>query len=524
MTASLFRRFCVSALVAGLLCTAERGLQAQQGVTLPGGGTARLSRASSRNGQQYYAEWSADLALWSRLPQILAGTGGTLSWDDSISGVQRRFYRTTEMGAIPFPLNGLNFSPYLDGQNPNLGTQIPRSQIEARMRLLIGQTNWVRTFSMVDGMQACGSVARQLGFQVALGAWLGPEGTTAGQQANQANIAALIAAGQAGEADLLIVGSEVLQRGDLPAQTLVDYINQVKTAVPGVWVTTADTYIMLADTTVLNASNQPVTVMEACDLPVVMANFYPFWEKIAVGDALVNLSRAYTEVSRKAGGRPVWISEMGWPSAGTAQGPAAPTPANAAQHLNETVSWARLKQIPFFYFDAFDEAWKATTNEGDVGAHWGLRDTTGAAKPGMADILGSQSLLPAGWNDPVGGSGTPSISFTFVPPLGSDTGVSANQYVTGVASHVAPFDAYVVIYIKVAGNWWIKPYATRHLAAITQSGVWSAQYYSYFTDANATDIAAFLIPATYIPPVVGNAATLPAELYTNSLANALYTR
>ena len=110
MTARLFRFFCVPALVAGLLCTAERGLQAQQGVTLPGGGTARLTRAS-RNGQQYFAEWSADLVTWSLLPQILPGTGGTLGWNDSISGVPRRFYRTTEMGAIPFPLNGLNFSP-----------------------------------------------------------------------------------------------------------------------------------------------------------------------------------------------------------------------------------------------------------------------------------------------------------------------------------------------------------------------------------------------------------------------------
>ena len=51
-----------------------------------------------------------------------------------------------------------------------------------------------------------------------------------------------------------------------------------------------------------------------------------------------------------------------------------------------------------------------------------------------------------------GGSGTPSLVFTQVPPLGR------TESLQGQELHVAPVDYYIAVYIHVGSEgWWIKP-------------------------------------------------------------------
>src|SRR3954447_14390077 len=42
---------------------------------------------------------------------------------------------------------GLNFSPYLNGQDPNQGVQISASQVQARLQIVAPYTRWIRSFS-----------------------------------------------------------------------------------------------------------------------------------------------------------------------------------------------------------------------------------------------------------------------------------------------------------------------------------------------------------------------------------------
>ena len=111
-----------------------------------------------------------------------------------------------------------------------------------------------------------------------------------------------------------------------------------------------------------------------------------------------------------------------------------------------------------------------------------------------------------------GGTGTPAIEFTAVPPIGS----SADLH--GQVWHVAPGDYGVAVYIKVLGGWWTKPFWNNPVTPIACDGSWICDITTGGEDAQATDIAAFLIPLTYTPPAATWDGVLPAELYVNSVA------
>jgi len=146
-----------------------------------------------------------------------------------------------------YRVHGLNFSPYMDGQDPRQQPNISKDQLFSRMGVVQPYTQWVRTFGSTHGLERSGAVAHKLGLKVALSAWISSD-----LAANEAEIANLIAAAQRREADMLIVGSEVMRRNDLDKkdkdydalseQQLIEYINRVKQQVPGIPVTTADTY------------------------------------------------------------------------------------------------------------------------------------------------------------------------------------------------------------------------------------------------------------------------------------------
>jgi exo-beta-1,3-glucanase (GH17 family) len=221
-------------------------------------------------------------------------------------------------------LHGLDFSPYMDGQDPNQGSQIGETQLRARMGIVAPYTQWVRTFGCGSGLEKAGQVAHELGLTAAVGAWLSGD-----LVANQQQIACLITVGQAGQADMLIVGSEVLLRNDLTESQLIDYINQVKQAVPSVPVATADVYgELIAHPSVLAAGD------------VALANFYPYWEGTDVQQAMASVQSGYQQVKAVAGGKQVFVSETGWPSDGDPYGNAVPSPENAALFFSNFVSWA----------------------------------------------------------------------------------------------------------------------------------------------------------------------------------------
>lgn len=413
----------------------------------------------------------------------------------------------TEMAPPPSPAYqvAVDFSPYERDQDPNAGAIVDDAQIERRLRPLAGYVKAIRTFGTTHGLERIPALARARGFEVWAGAWLSRD-----RAANEAEIAALIGIGQARRASVLVVGSEVLLRGDLPESELLAAMARVRAAVPAdILVTTADTYgVLLAHPTVMRAAD------------VVFANFHPYWEGLAIEQAMMAVNARWGELVSAAGGKRVVVSEIGWPSGGPAYGAAVPSPGNAARFFLEFTTWARATGVEFFWFSAADEAWKANTAEGEVGRYWGLWFADGTTlKPGMQAVFdGARSADTWTAPDLPGGPGTPAIEFTLVPPRGS------TQDLRGRVLHLRPADHVVAVYIRVAGAWWMKPTLALPKTPIQPDGSWVCDITTGGIDEQADAIAAFVMPrGSDVPVALGN-ASLPAALNSIAVASVQITR
>jgi|GEM_PF-826124 len=385
-----------------------------------------------------------------------------------------------------YRIYGINFSPYIDGQNPNSGIFVPEKQIIDRMRIIAPYTKAIRTFSTTHGLEVCGRIAHQFGLKTFINAWIGPDSI-----ANNREMDSLIAMAKRGEVDTAIVGSEALLRGDITETTLIALINRFKTDVPNVPVTTADVYGQI--------ETRP-NVIAACDF--IFANFYPYWEGVKIDYAVASLYNSYQNLVKVAGCKDVLVSEAGWPSAGTTYAASVPSVENAAFYLLDFVSWARAMKVKIFYFEAFDESWK--TSEGTVGPNWGIFDKNGVMKPGMQKVFDGDTMAN-NWvgTDTIDGPGTPTITFTFVPTIGSFDNLQ------GKVSHVFPRDYGIAVYIKVGTTWWQKPTFAQPVTKINIDGTWVCDVTTGGIDEQATEFKVFLIPADYTPP--SNILSLPTE-------------
>ena len=258
-------------------------------------------------------------------------------------------------------IHGLSFSPYVEGQGP--GTVIEEAQIRERLAVIEPHVRWIRTFSCTDGHERIPAIAREKGLKTMVGVWLDDD-----HEHNELELENAIRVAREGHVDILAVGNEVLLRGDLSEDELLDFMRRAKDGAPGVEVGYVDAYFEFVD--------HP-RITDACD--VLLANCYPFWEGCPAEHALLYMKDMYRRVSSVANGKRVIVSETGWPNIGTAEGAAVPSFENAVKYFVDTCRWAEEENIEIFYFSSFDESWKVGA-EGDVGAYWGLWDKDGQPK------------------------------------------------------------------------------------------------------------------------------------------------
>jgi GPH family glycoside/pentoside/hexuronide:cation symporter len=251
--------------------------------------------------------------------------------------------------------HGMCFSPYLEGQN--IGDILSEEQIKRRMEIIAPHTQWVRSFSCIDGNELIPKIARQKGLKTMVGAWLGTD-----KAKNKAEIAQLIHLAKEGLVDIAVVGNEVLLRNELTEEEVLHYLKDVKKSIPNLPVSYIDTYFEL--------SKRP-EIIANCDL--VLANCYPFWEGCNIEQAPIYLQKMYDMVKTAAEGKEVIITETGWPDSGENMQSAMPSPENTMKYLIASNEWAKQERIALFNFSSFDEPWKVH-HEGEVGQSWGIWD------------------------------------------------------------------------------------------------------------------------------------------------------
>ena len=259
------------------------------------------------------------------------------------------------LDALKNGITGICFSLYEDGQEP--GDIITKEQVQRRIDIIKPYTNWVRSFSCIEGNEHIPELAHKNGLKTMVGAWLSDD-----IAANELEIEGLIDLAKKGYVTIAAVGNEVMYRGELSEEQLLAYIFRVKEAVPNIEVGYVDAYYEFTD--------HP-KIVEACD--VILSNCYPYWEGTSFDDSLGHMQHMFNQATEAARGKKVIITETGWPSKGENFKGAVPSEASAMKYFINTQIWAKNDDIDVFYFSSFDESWKVGA-EGDVGAYWGLWD------------------------------------------------------------------------------------------------------------------------------------------------------
>lgn len=262
-----------------------------------------------------------------------------------------------------FKLACVSYAPYGPGQTPFDETLvIPPEQIERDMTVLTGLTRCVRTYSMGQGLDRVVDIAGRHGLTVYAGAWIGRDA-----DANAREVARLIEVANAHPKVLkgVVVGNEVLLRGDQPAAALEGYIRQVRAGVPArVPVTYADVWEFWMEHPELR---------DAVDL--VTVHILPYWEDAptAVDDAVAHVMAVWGEVRDHFAPKPILIGETGWPSQGRRREAAEPGLVEQEQFLRGFLRAAHEAGAAYNVIEAFDQPWKRAL-EGTVGGAWGVFD------------------------------------------------------------------------------------------------------------------------------------------------------
>jgi len=252
-------------------------------------------------------------------------------------------------------MHGICFSVFTEDQNP--GDPISEEQIVKRLQVLVNRTEWIRVFACTNGYENIPKIAKEMGFKVMLGAWIGTD-----KAENAKEIQSLIQLCNDGLVDIAAVGNEVLFRGDQDENTLIGYINEVRKNTSGISVSYVGIY---------NEFSDYPKLIDVCDN--ILINCYPFWEGAHIEHASVYLQEMYNKTKTIAKGKEVLITESGWPSKGQVVGEAIPSNENLMIYFVESQEWAAQTNVKLFYFSSFDESWKVHF-EGWAGTSWGLWD------------------------------------------------------------------------------------------------------------------------------------------------------
>ena len=260
---------------------------------------------------------------------------------------------------------------------------ISPERIDADLRALSQRFDCVRTYSQGQGLSAVPRIAGRYGMKVLLGIWLGGDA-----EANAQQVRLGIATANAYPQVLrgVIVGNEVLLRGELSAPQLAVYLREVRAAV-SVPVSYADVWEFWLRHPELAQSVDFLTI-----------HILPYWEDRPVSPqrAVQHVAAVYAKVQQAFPGRRVMIGETGWPSAGRPRHAASASVVNEARYLREFLRYAATVHMPYNVIEAFDQPWKRA-QEGTAGGYWGIFDAQARPKFPMQGPVTESPRWWAGW-------------------------------------------------------------------------------------------------------------------------------
>ena len=227
------------------------------------------------------------------------------------------------------------------------------------------------------------ATASRYGMKVLMGLWLGRD-----LKANERQIQLAIAAAKANPKALrgIVVGNEVLLRGELSSTQIAGYLHEVKGAV-SVPVTYADVWQFWLRHPELASSVDFLTI-----------HILPYWDDVPVSPehSVKYVADVYSHVQSAFPGHQVMIGETGWPSGGRPRQVASASLVNEARYLREFLRYAATVDMPYNVIEAFDLPWKRV-QEGTAGGYWGIFDVNAKPKFPMQGPVTEEPRWAYGW-------------------------------------------------------------------------------------------------------------------------------
>ena len=258
-------------------------------------------------------------------------------------------------------LNCLSYAPFHGSQAPfDQPLRIPDAQIESDLQKLAEVTSCIRTYSAARAQGKITRIAGKHGLKVLQGIWIG---RNLADNRREIEGAMRLARRHPGVIEAFIVGNETLLRGELGADRIKTYLEEVKRR-SGLPVTYADVWEFW-----LKAPE----LAEAADF--ITIHILPYWEDepVAATEAVAHVGEVREKVAKIFAGKDILIGEVGWPSEGRMRDGALPSPANQALVLSGVVEAAKAGNWKVNLIEAFDQPWKRLL-EGTVGGYWGVFD------------------------------------------------------------------------------------------------------------------------------------------------------
>ncbi|HXO68039.1 MAG TPA: glycosyl hydrolase family 17 protein [Bradyrhizobium sp.] len=258
-------------------------------------------------------------------------------------------------------LDCVSYAPFRNQQTPWKSTiVISEAQIAEDLVELARVSRCIRTYSIENGLDRVPELASKVGLKVILGVWLGRDPL---KNASLIDTATALARQYPVVVSAMMVGSEVLLRGEMKAPELCEIIRSVKAQV-GVPVSYADVWEFWLRNPDISKCVDFVTV-----------HILPYWEDdpVRAEDAASHTIDIRKRVALAFPGKEILIGETGWPGRGRMRAGALPSRINQARYVSEVLERARKESFRVNVFEAYDEPWKRQW-EGTIGSSWGLYD------------------------------------------------------------------------------------------------------------------------------------------------------
>lgn len=346
--------------------------------------------------------------------------------------LQGAFWYLSDRTLLPPDVDGtvdyLSYSPYAPGESPEDRAVVSAEQLNRDLDVIASVAAGLRTYSVIDGVDRVPEIAARHGLAVMLGAWVGE---SAERDAFETD-AVVALAREHRNVRALLVGNEVLLREERTPDELISLIREVKRQVR-VPVSTGEIwYTWLQNPQLVNA------------VDFLAVHILPYWEGVPANEAVAYTFDRLEDLRAAYPGKRIVIAEFGWPSQGYNNRDAVPDPLAQAEIIRQFLVEAERRGIEYNIVEAFDQTWK--TNEGSVGAYWGIFDAHRAPKFALLGSVKESLVWKALFALVVGAALTWGGLRRRNPTLGHALvfAIAANGLAAGLAAAVAyPFVTYM---------------------------------------------------------------------------------